>query len=202
MIQDIKRFISRQLKPYWDWRWAQDRRRLLRALPHGTVGAEVGVWKGSFSRQLMEQVKPTELHLVDIWSFRSDFESCIYGGVIAKGQEDMENIYRNVVAAFAEHPEVKIHRALSTEAAARIPDEHLDWVYIDGDHYYDGIKADLEAYYPKVKRGGIICGDDLKWTKPKLNGDKPVERAVMELVRDKGIKRMRIFGSQFLLYKP
>ena len=40
------------------------------------------------------------------------------------------------------------------------PDNYFDFVYIDGDHSYEGSKSDLKNYYPKVKRGGVISGHD------------------------------------------
>jgi predicted O-methyltransferase YrrM len=36
----------------------------------------------------------------------------------------------------------------------------VDLVYIDGEHSYDAVTADLLAWVPKVKAGGIVCGDD------------------------------------------
>lgn len=51
-----------------------------------------------------------------------------------------------------------------------------DMVYIDGDHEYEGVKADLEAFYPIVKEGGLIFGDDKPYSY--------VMRAVEDVVRD------------------
>lgn len=48
----------------------------------------------------------------------------------------------------------------STEVADLVPDETLDWVYIDADHRMEGCLADLKAWYPKVKSSGIVAGHD------------------------------------------
>ena len=48
----------------------------------------------------------------------------------------------------------------SAEAANLFEDESLDYVYIDGDHSYEGAKKDLIAWYPKVKKGGFFGGHD------------------------------------------
>jgi hypothetical protein len=54
-------------------------------------------------------------------------------------------------------------------------DGSVDLVFIDADHSYEGVKADIEAWLPKVKVGGWIGGHDYK--SPRFPG---VERAVHE----------------------
>jgi predicted O-methyltransferase YrrM len=64
----------------------------------------------------------------------------------------------------------------SVKAAGKIADGALDFVFIDGDHSYEGVKRDLAAWLPKVKPGGWLMGHDY--------GNKPdggVKRAVDEL---------------------
>lgn len=66
----------------------------------------------------------------------------------------------------------RVHPMRSIEAAQLFANDSLDVVFIDGDHEYASVKADIAAWYPKVKRGGWIGGDD--WMM------KPVSRAVIE----------------------
>jgi predicted O-methyltransferase YrrM len=42
----------------------------------------------------------------------------------------------------------------------RIPDHTLDFVFIDADHTYEGVCADIKAWWSKVKQGGALCGHD------------------------------------------
>ena len=49
-----------------------------------------------------------------------------------------------------------------------IPDDSCDFIYLDGDHSYAGCLADIKAYWPKLKDGGIMAGhdyDDIEWSK-------------------------------------
>ncbi len=57
---------------------------------------------------------------------------------------------------------VTILDGVSWEQAQFIPDDFLDICFIDGDHRYDSVKKDLQAYLPKIKEGGVLCGDDLE----------------------------------------
>lgn len=48
----------------------------------------------------------------------------------------------------------------TTSAAARSWSEPIDYLYVDADHSHDAVLADLEAWVPHVRRGGLIVGDD------------------------------------------
>jgi predicted O-methyltransferase YrrM len=48
----------------------------------------------------------------------------------------------------------------TTCAAARAWTQPIDYLYIDADHTYDGVRADLELWAPFVKPGGLLLGDD------------------------------------------
>ena len=48
----------------------------------------------------------------------------------------------------------------TTLDAARWWDRPIDWLYVDADHRYESVLADLEAWTPFVVPGGVILGDD------------------------------------------
>jgi predicted O-methyltransferase YrrM len=47
----------------------------------------------------------------------------------------------------------------------------LDFLFIDGDHTYDGVRADFELYAPLVRSGGIIAFHDIAKHPPTLDCD-------------------------------
>jgi hypothetical protein len=51
-------------------------------------------------------------------------------------------------------------RASSEISSNMFLDNSLDFVYIDANHAYDFVKEDIELWYPKVKKGGYLCGHD------------------------------------------
>ena len=62
----------------------------------------------------------------------------------------------------------KIQLIISDSAAAArlFSDKSLDWVHLDARHDYASVKADIEAWLPKVRQGGWLSGDDYnehKW---------------------------------------
>lgn len=65
------------------------------------------------------------------------------------------------------------YRMGSVEAATLYPDNSLEFVFIDANHEYEAVKADLAAWYPKVKQGGHIAGHD-------YISDERVKKAVDE----------------------
>lgn len=179
-----------------------ERRELLAALPSGAVCAEIGTWRGDFAELILRDRQPRELLLIDAWEHRGEdaYEDASYGGRMEGGQQALDEMHAAVSERFAAEiarGQVRIVRMRSTEAAATLAPASLDWVYVDGDHSYEGVKADLEAFFEAVKPGGLIAGDDYghegSWF-----GDG-VQRAVEEFApRCAGLQ---VIGTQFVLRK-
>lgn len=125
------------------------------------VGAEIGVFAGELSRKLLKRPDLT-LYLVDSWSTEHAPEYTKSGDFHAQlSAEQQERYYRmtHQMVYFA-GPRAKIIRQPSVEASRAIPDGMLDFVFIDADHTYEGCKADIEAWLPKIRKGGFISGHD------------------------------------------
>ena len=67
-------------------------------------------------------------------------------------------------------------------------DDSLDFVFVDGDHSYEGCKADIEAWWPKLKKGGIMSGDDYGHTYNPAEGKYGVVEAVEEFAKENNLK--------------
>lgn len=176
--------------------------RFLRMLPSGSVGAEIGVWRGDFSARILRWARPSRLVLVDPWRFTEDedYKHAMFGGA-SGGQAEMDEVHAGVVTRFKERldaGQVVIRREPSVEAAQAWQDGPLDWVYIDGDHTYDGVRADLHAYWPLLKAGGVMAGDDYAFPGWWKDG---VTLAVNEFAAEQRLT-LKVMGSQFLLRKP
>lgn len=173
------------------------REYVLEHIPKNSVGAEIGVHLGNFSEKIIAKSSPKMLYLIDPWKTFDDekYKDSWYGSKTS--QTEMDDRYRSVVKKF-KNQNVKIIRDLSVNAANQIPDESLDWVYIDGDHSYEGSYNDLSTYYAKVKRGGLIYGDDYNINKWWSTG---VIDALHQTLYEKKLKIVFLFGNQFCCKK-
>jgi hypothetical protein len=72
----------------------------------------------------------------------------------------------------------------------------LDFIYIDGRHDYAGVKEDVEAWYPKLKEGGLFAGHDFVPDGILQTGDFGVQKGVSEFARlmGKGVQSISTKG--------
>lgn len=64
---------------------------------------------------------------------------------------------------------VVLHEDDSARALAAFPDAYFDWIYIDGDHSYAGVKRDIEQAKKKVKQDGtLVFNDYIFWSHAEL----------------------------------
>jgi len=145
--------------------------------------AEIGVYKGENFRRMVAH-RPKIAVGVDIWK-----EEGIPGQNDSDhSQSELDAMYRNLCYKYREHPNIKFLRDYTVEAASIFPDGYLDFVYIDANHTYEGAKADVEAWFPKVREGGFVVGDDY-WDRysPKRHVRFGVVRAVNEFAANNGL---------------
>jgi len=99
------------------------------------------------------------------------------------GQTFAGELWNNVVACGL-HDIVSLIVGESGRVSNLFPDESLTMVFIDAGHNYADVHRDIRLWYPKVRLGGEIAGDDYG-----IEGQPPVwpgvRRAVDELFPDR-----------------
>lgn len=153
---------------------------ILDRIPQGVpvMGAEIGVLKGNTAMRLLA-ARPMLMHvMIDPWCVPDADSSYAQSGDSnsQKPKSEHEAAYlmtKQRVHEFGDR--AIIHRAYSAEVAPYYEDESLDYVFIDGDHSYEGVKLDISLWLPKIKPGGWIGGHD--YGHEKLPG---VQKAVDE----------------------
>jgi hypothetical protein len=124
---------------------------------HGLVGegAEIGTYYGEFAAQILGAWQGKRLHCIDPW--RAQDPDVYLDGCTAV---DWEEVYGKARAVLEPDQRAHLLRMLSEDAASLIRPETLDFVYIDSNHSYRAVKADLKLWWPKVKAGGLVGGHD------------------------------------------
>lgn len=154
---------------------------ILSRLGSGARGAEIGVFAGDTSRELLKGDPSLQLLMVDSWEGDGQAYSGDSGDWHATlpqaAQDEFLSKARKRVA-FA-NGRASIVRKRSQEALADVPDASLDFVFIDADHSYHGCRNDIEGWARKLKPGGWLGGHDYQNTDFEKFG---VTRAVDEYV--------------------
>ena len=119
------------------------------------IGAEIGVYRGKNAKRIFDFLNIKHLVLVDPWAENIDPRT--KKGLTAS---IMQEYYDEVKNKFSNNPEVRIIRDYSVNASKMFENEYFDFVYVDGDHTFEGVTKDLESWYPKLKKFGVMCGDD------------------------------------------
>lgn len=136
-------------------------------------GAEIGACFGRYSEILCKNIPDLKLVAVDNWNNKINSKR----EAIAKASGEAET--RKKLAPY----KALVVKKDSLEAAKDIPDESLDFVFIDADHSFSAVKNDLIAWSKKVRRGGIVSGHDY-YVFP--SGRRGVIDAVDQFVRENG----------------
>lgn len=134
------------------------------------VGAEIGVYRGDYSETLLKAIPQLKLTGVDLWE--------IYRGYRDYRRHDISDAHREAVERTKGY-DCTLIKGWSNEVVKQIPDESLDFVYIDGNHAYEYTVQDIALWSKKVKRGGIIYGHDFEdWSRNWRRFDMNVINAV------------------------
>jgi len=134
---------------------------LLREKKYTGTFVEVGTWTGDFAEALLKTTQCQTLVCVDPYKFFDDFS--YQDSMNLKLHSDAEKRFETAKARLESvgQTRVKMARALSMDAVQTFQDESLDFVYIDGNHEYKYALEDILAWYPKLKPGGLLAGDDI-----------------------------------------
>ncbi len=155
---------------------------LLKDRPHAR-GAEIGVQAGKTTGHLLAGLPGLQaLYGVDLWTLYPDYEQDrVNPGDLWPSQRLLELCRHEFFAVERRHRARTIRLEMdSVWAAEFVPDAFLDFVFIDANHLYGYVRADILAWRPKVRPGGLIIGHDYEFPVPAWG----VKRAVDEIFGD------------------
>ena len=162
--------------------------RIVRPLGERLVGAEIGVYDDSTSAALLSGLPGLRLWMIGHWR--------PYEGESGLGALDQAAFDRaRARAEWWTLPAADrrfVLRATSLEAAERFGPESLDFAFIDGYYRYEHDRADLHAWWPKIRAGGLLSGHDYDAARD-ATGPWGVRRAVDEFAAN--VRRTVQVGS-------
>lgn len=130
---------------------------IVEKFPSGSHFVEIGCWKGKSSAFMAVEIansgKKIKFDCIDTWLGSEEHLDDDF----IKNNTLYELFLNNMKPLNAFFTPIKM---LSIEASKMYKDNSLDFVFIDGDHSYDGVLSDIKHWEPKVKVGGIISGHD------------------------------------------
>ncbi len=149
---------------------------------------EVGVCKGTNFREMIKH-NPKLAVAVDSW---------IVDGQVSRNdggytQEMLNQQYEEFIRSMSDKQFVKIYRKYSFDAVKLFEDSYFDLIYIDADHSFEGCLRDIEDWYPKVKKGGFLLGDDYRIYEGRRPGIKfGVIEAVNEFAKKNNLEFFKL----------
>lgn len=150
---------------------------IVNGLPDKSHIVEVGTWKGMSAAYMAVEIinsgKQIQFDCIDTWEY------------IDSQNEIPKDMFGNLYGTFLKNIEpvkhqIKPIKSLSWDGANYYTDESLDFIFIDAAHDYESVKKDINAWFPKLKKGGIIAGHDYTWC-------DDVKKAVHEFFEGKEI---------------
>jgi len=133
-------------------------------------GAEVGVAFGGHCEAILEGTGVDLLYGVDPYRHRRGYDD-----PMNLPQAAFDTLHRRTLDRLARFGGRYRHLRETSDGAIPQIDGLLDFVYIDADHSYEGVRRDLGAWFGKVREGGVLAGHD--YEHPQFPG---VQRAVDE----------------------
>jgi predicted O-methyltransferase YrrM len=117
------------------------------------VGAEIGVERGFYSLELLRNNPGLRLYCVDYWTAYQGYREHVT-------QDKLDGLYADAAQRLEPYEAVLMRGKPSVERAKEFKDGSLDFVYIDANHDLPNVIADIAAWEPKVRVGGIVAGHD------------------------------------------
>jgi len=159
---------------------------IAKELPINPVCVEIGVYDGFFSREIHNILNPSKLYLIDPWEIGSDKNSNqkTYSGDLShlttaystnKELDKVKEVFEKEII----NEKVIIKKGFSYDFINEFKDQYFDFIYIDATHIYESVKADLNMYFPKLKKNGFLCGHDY-YDHPSFSVIKAVDEFLLE----------------------
>ncbi|MGE6211969.1 class I SAM-dependent methyltransferase [Comamonas aquatica] len=133
----------------------QHRSDVIKLIKNNSIGVELGVAEGKFSESLLHTERFTHLYSIDMWAGDRNHDTAQYKRALRRLLPFRD---RNTTL-----------RMTFDEALDLFPDEFFDFIYVDGyAHTGEEEGATFRNWWPKLKPGGVMAGDDYSPQWPRV----------------------------------
>lgn len=141
---------------------------------------EIGTWRGDFANIMCQKLQPSKFYAIDPFMLYEGYtdKPSLSEFANQRNLDMLAGQVENRVAGMLPNGRSQLIRDMSCNAVNQFEDDSLDVVYVDADHKYEPVLADIRAWYAKVKPGCILCGDDY------IEGSHVEKFGVIEAVKD------------------
>jgi predicted O-methyltransferase YrrM len=139
---------------------------------NGKIFVEIGSYLGASSCFIANGMNYAKLYCIDTWE---------NDGMIEGKRETFDEFRKNT----QKYQNMIIPLHTTSITAAKTFDKGVDFIFIDGDHSYEGVKADVDAWLPKLNKGALIIFHDIGWA-------EGVQRVVQENIQPLAKKEGRL----------
>ena len=120
-------------------------------LPENSLIIEIGAYVGRSTHVLCTTAKLRNSKVISIDPFLPAFDGW--------HNSDPKSAFMENV--FTKFDNIKLIEGYSNEVKEQVPND-IDFIFIDGDHSYEGVKQDIENYLPKLKPGATVAFHDYR----------------------------------------
>lgn len=160
-----------------------NRYEALPLLPRGGTVVEVGVAYGDFTRSLLDILQPDAFIAIDSFGIVPETEP--WGRTVLREQGVSHyDYYAGQFRSYVEAGKMTIKKGLSWEMLAELPDNSVDYMYIDADHSYQAVAREARALAPKMKENGIVTFNDYTYFNYNTMEGYGVPAVVHEFMRE------------------
>lgn len=141
-------------------------------LPDGSTIVEIGSFLGRSTKYLansffMSEKTNVKIYCIDTWEGSGEEHATVDLKDLYEEFRDNLHFYigRNMVMPLR-------GRSDNVDFLSMFEDKSVDAIVVDGSHTYEDVWADVYNWWPKLKDGGIMIGDDYNWESVKQGAHK------------------------------
>jgi len=166
-IHNIKNLLLEKLEPEFNeipgwFSYEELYNEVVDKLPNNANIVEVGAWFGKSTNFMANKIKESgkNINFTTVDTFKGSPTEDVHNNTLRVFDNDIYSEFMHSTILLDNLSNINVIKDTSINAKDSFLNNSLDFIMIDAGHTYDDLKIDINAWFYKVKPGGIIAGDD------------------------------------------